>query len=103
MHLGNDFNGAMEKVYKVKGTTVFWIQVTRIILQVNHEHIVLRVWMLLKLCWNMAIAAMGSSLCNISNKKCNLMGGKKSLGYPIYAKTSKGWKKEKYRLLEFNL
>lgn len=31
MHLGNDFNGAMEKVYKVKDTTVFWIQVTKII------------------------------------------------------------------------
>ena len=50
MHLGNDFNGAMEKVYKVKGTTFFLIQVTRIILQVNYEHIILRVWMLLKLC-----------------------------------------------------
>lgn len=76
MHLGNDFNGEMEKVYKVKGTTFFLIQVTRIILQVNYEHIILRVWMLLKLCWNMAIKARGSSLCNIPNKKCNLMGGK---------------------------
>ena len=76
MHLGNDFNSAMEKVYKVKGTTVFWIQVTKIILQVKYQHIVLRVWMLLKLCWNMAIKARGSSLCNISNKKCDLMGGK---------------------------